>query len=329
MHMRPRAVQFSRLGDVDVLEVADIDVPSPGRGEVVVEVVSSAINHMETLLLRGEFAEELPVQFPQREGSDFAGRVLSVGAGVSTITPGMNVLGGVNRQAHATHVVVPAENVIPKPRHVPWEVAGALYLAGITAYNMVRSINVGAGETVVITAAAGGVGTIETSLARLHGARIIGTCSEKNADYLRNVGVVPVVYGDNLADRIREAGNGDNVVAYIDNSGGTNIEIAKELGVLDHRIRSLADRREVEVVAAKAEPDPSRTHTLSYLARLLDEHAMSIPISGFYPLEHVADAFVDLDRLRARGKVVLGTQPVHYKYQRVAPAGIIIRDMEK
>ncbi len=195
-----RAVRFDRYGDRSVLYVTEVPMPSPERGEVVVEVKAAAINPGEATIRSGALRDRFPATFPSGEGSDLAGIVFAVGDGVDEFAVGDAVLGfSFRRSSHATYVSVPISQLIHKPPELSWEVAGSLYVVGCTAYAAVRAVDARAGETVAVAAAAGGVGTVVVQLLALRGSRVLGIASEANADWLRSHGAVPVPYGDGLA----------------------------------------------------------------------------------------------------------------------------------
>jgi NADPH:quinone reductase-like Zn-dependent oxidoreductase len=310
MKQAGRAVVFDRYGDVDELHLVPQEMPEPGVDEIVVEVIAAAVNHMENYIRRGDFDGEVPLTFPARQGSCFAGIVRRRGEGVRSIRLGADVIGhAIGGGAHATYVVVPATAVVRKPEGMEWEVAGGLYLAGVTAMATMERLRPTSDDVVVITAAAGGVGHIEVQLARADGATVIGTCSAGNADYLRSLNVIPVVYGEGLEGRIREATKGRQVTAFIDNHG-TDAALAEALGVPGARFVSSADRRAIEVrfFTASAE-DREPTALLEQLVRLVERRTVRVLVSGFYPLDYVREAFAELDLRHARGKVILGMRP--------------------
>ncbi|MCM6761811.1 NADP-dependent oxidoreductase [Rathayibacter sp. ZW T2_19] len=305
-----RVVQYSRFGGVDVLEVAEVPRPVPGRGEVLVEVLSAGVNHMEAFIREGRFDSDHSAVFPMRQGTDLAGVVVGLGEGVTDLKLKSDVVGHALVGSHATHVVVPRENLVPKPASVSWEVGGALFLAGVTAWRALEAVHVGAGDTVVVSAAAGGVGSLEIQLAKLRGATVIGTCGERNFDYLRQIGVKPIVYGDGIADRIREVAPG-GVTAFLDNFGG-NDELAASLGIEGSRYHSSDDRKEIELRAVwpDAETAAQDTEILGELVGLVAAQKLRVLVSGFYPYGLVQDAFDDLEKRHSRGKIVLGMNPV-------------------
>ena len=293
------------------MQIVEIEMPKPGPGEILVEVMAAGINHVESLLRRGEYPDEFEVEFPVGQGSDFAGLVTSVGEGVTRFKKNDEVLGHTAMASHATHIVVPARNAVAKPAALGWEVAGSLFLAGFAATETIQAVNVGKGDTVVISAAAGGVGSMQAHLAMNRGARVIGTCGERNFDYLRQIGVTPVVYGAGLTERIRAVAPG-GVSAYLDNFGQDNADVATELGVSPARFRSSDHRRKLELEAMH--PSDERrveyTRTLEHLAALAADRSVNVLISGFYPFDRIGEAFDDLEKRHARGKVVVGMRPV-------------------
>ncbi|WP_165068541.1 NADP-dependent oxidoreductase [Marisediminicola senii] len=324
----PRTVQFASFGDAGVLDIVEMPPPVAGPGEVVVEVLAAGVNHVEAFLRQGRFTDELPVDLPARQGTDFAGLVTSIGPGVTSFARGSEVLGHTSMASHATHIVVPQSHLVAKPPSLEWEVAGSLFLAGLAASEAIRRVRVNRGDTVVISAAAGGVGSMEAHLAMNAGATVIGTCGERNFDYLRQIGVKPVVYGDGLADRIREIAP-RGVDAYIDNFGEYNKAVADDLGVSASRFQSSENRRDIELRAMRPGPEDvaAQTSTLARLAGLAAERKVRVLISGFYPFDQVREAFDDLEKKHSRGKVVLGMRPVDNSFHGLG--GRKVRDIHE
>jgi NADPH:quinone reductase-like Zn-dependent oxidoreductase len=212
-----------------------------------------------------------------------------------------------NRASHAELVVVEAANLTPKPAGVPWEVAGSLHVAGTTAVAAVRAVGASDGDTVVVSGAAGGVGSIAVQLAVHAGATVIGLASEPNHDWLRAHGVVPVTYGDGVADRVREATGSGPVDALIDLSGAGYVELGLELGVAPDRIDTIADFAAVEKHGVKGEGSAfaASAVTLAELAGLVDAGDLEVPIASTYPLEQVREAYRELEAGHTHGKIVL------------------------
>jgi len=303
----PRAVRFDAYGGVDVLKVVEVDRPVPGRGEVLVRVRAAGINPGEAKIRDGTLAARWPSTFPSGEGSDLAGVVEELGEGVTGFAVGEDVIGWTdNRASHAELVVVDAAHLVRKPAGVSWEAAGALFVAGASAYAMVRAVSVSAGDTVVVSGAAGGVGSIAVQLARNAGATVIGLASEAHHDWLGDHGVIPISYGDGVAGRIRAA-SGGKVDSFLDTQGGGYVELALELGVRPERIDTIADYSAPAKYGVKAEGSTagSSAAVLAELAGQIEAGRLVIPIANVYPLDKVQDAYRELARGHTLGKIVL------------------------
>jgi NADPH:quinone reductase-like Zn-dependent oxidoreductase len=147
-----KAVRFDKYGGIEVLRVADVPVPEPAQGEVLVKVKAASINPGEAKIRQGTFHAIWPATFPSGEGSDFAGIVTKVGAGVQGVAAGNEVLGFTDRRAsHAEYVIAEARNLTAKPPKVPWEVAGSLAIAGSTAYASVQAVSLKPGDAVAVS----------------------------------------------------------------------------------------------------------------------------------------------------------------------------------
>jgi NADPH:quinone reductase-like Zn-dependent oxidoreductase len=303
----PQAVRFDQYGGIDVLRIAEVDRPVPGPGQVLVRVKVAAINPGEAKIRSGALAQRYPATFPSGEGSDLAGVVEEPGPGVTAFAVGDEVFGFTdNRASHAELVVVEAANLVRKPAGVSWEAAGSLYVAGATAYAMVRAVAVGQGDTVVVSGAAGGVGSIAVQLAKNAGATVIGLASEANHPWLASQGVIAVSYGQGAADRIRAASGGP-VDAFLDTFGSGYVELALELGVRPERIDTIADFAAEAKYGVKTDGNAAggNAKVLAELADLVDKGLLEIPIAKIYSLEQVQDAFQELELGHTHGKIVL------------------------
>jgi NADPH:quinone reductase-like Zn-dependent oxidoreductase len=301
-----RAVRFDEYGGIDVLKVVGVPPPVPGPGEVLVQVKAAGINPGEAKIRDGLLDSMWPATFPSGEGSDLAGIVAETGPGVTGFAAGDEVIGWTdNRASHAEYAVAEAEHLTPKPAAVPWDVAGALFVAGVTAFAAVRAVGLTAADTVVVSGAAGGVGSIAVQLARRTGATVIGLASEANHEWLRAHGVIPVTYGDGVADRIRQAAA--TVTAFIDTYGADYVELALELGVEPARIDTIADFAAVEKYGVKGDGSAagSSAAILAELAGLIAAGDLEIPIAATFPLDQVREAYRLLEPGHVRGKVVL------------------------
>jgi NADPH:quinone reductase-like Zn-dependent oxidoreductase len=181
-----------------------------------------------------------------------------------------------------------------------------LYVAGTTAYATVFAVDPGPADTVVVSGAAGGVGSLAVQLARRRGATVIGLASEPNHAWLKDRGVVPVAYGEGVAERIRQA-SGGNVDAFIDTVGDGYVDLAVELGVRPQRINTIRDWRAAAKVGARTDGEGAAACAVvvGELARLAARGELEVPIARTYPLERVRDAFRELERGHTHGKIVL------------------------
>jgi NADPH:quinone reductase-like Zn-dependent oxidoreductase len=303
----PKAVRFDHYGDVDVLDVVDVAAPIPGPGEVLVAVRAAGINPGEAAIRHGVMHELFPATFPSGQGSDLAGVVQAVGDGVTDWSPGDEVIGFTDgRASHAELVVADAENLTAKPPALDWETAGALFVAGSTAWAAVRAVVRGAGDTVVISGAAGGVGSIAVQLAARTGATVIGLASEGRHEWLRAHGVVPLVYGEGVEERIRAA-SGGSVDAFIDTYGSGYVDLALALGVPTDRIDTIIDFAAAERHGVRTDGNMvgASAAVLAELAELLAAGELEIPIAARYPLDEVRAAYRELEQRHTFGKIVL------------------------
>ncbi|MDO9354979.1 MAG: NADP-dependent oxidoreductase [Solirubrobacteraceae bacterium] len=300
-----KAVKFDRYGTDEVLEVREVDVPEPGAEEVLVKVRAAGINPGEIAIRSGVFEDRWPATFPSGLGSDFAGVVERVGEGVSAFAPGDEVLGWVGtRSSFAEYVVAPAETTVAKPEGLAWEVAGSLFVAPMAGYAAITAVAPKPGETVVVSGAAGGAGGVAAQLAVEAGARVIGLASERNHEWLRSRGIIPIAYGDGQEERVREAAP-DGVDALADTFGGGYTDLGIALGVSPERISTIFDFDAGERLGVQVVYSTESTEAVAELATLLVAGRVEIPIQRTYPLEQVRDAFKELSARRTRGKLVL------------------------
>ncbi|MFF0015787.1 NADP-dependent oxidoreductase [Streptomyces sp. NPDC005374] len=302
-----KAVRFHEYGGIDVLRVEEAARPSPGPGQVLVEVRAAGIQPGEVMIREGARHDRWPATFPSGQGSDLAGVVVEAGPQVRGFAVGDEVLGFTHsRASHAEFVVVDDVNIVHRPDGLSWEAAGALYVAGTTAYATVFAVDPVPGDTVVVSGAAGGVGSLAVQLARRRGATVIGLASERNHAWLKEHGVVPVAYGEGVAERIREAADG-GVDAFIDTFGDGYVDLAVELGVRPERINTIRDWRTASRVGARTygEGSAACAVVLGELARLAARGDLTVPIARVHPLEQVREAFRELERGHTHGKIVL------------------------
>jgi NADPH:quinone reductase-like Zn-dependent oxidoreductase len=301
-----RAVRFAEYGDADVLNVVEVPLPEPGAGQVLVQVKAAGINQGEAKIREGLMDSMWPATFPSGEGSDVAGIIAETGPGVAGVNIGDEVIGYTDERAsHAEYAVTPVKNLTPRPAGVPWEVAGALYVAGCTAYATVRAVELAAGDTVVIAGATGGVGCLAVQLAKLAGATVIGVASPANRQWLVDHGVIPVYYGQDIAGRIKQ--EVPRVDAFIDTFGGDYVQVAIDLGVLPARIDTIANFAAVDQFGVKAEGNAAGASAtvLEELAALIAAGRLELPVTETFPLAQVRAAYRRLAQGHVLGKIVL------------------------
>ncbi|MET0990807.1 MAG: NADP-dependent oxidoreductase [Lacisediminihabitans sp.] len=298
------AVSYARYGGPEVLEIIDVPEPHAGPGQVRVAVRAAGLNAFD-VKLRRDPAIMPSHTLPSRQGSEFSGVIDELGDGVAGLTVGDEVLGWAPLNAQAEYVVVNAKHVAAKPAALDWATAGALYSVGNTALRSTDAVAPGAADTVLVSAAAGGVGLLAAQFALRAGATVIGTASEANHEFLRGLGIIPVSYGPGLADRIRAVAP-QGITAVIDSAGEETVLAGLELGVAPTRINSVVYFEGAEKYGISTVGSGRKTSAeLWELASLVAAGELVLPIAATYPLEQVREAYERLESRHLRGKVVL------------------------
>ena len=295
------AARFDRFGPASVISVVEVEPPHPGPGEVRVRVRAVGLNPVDYKMREGTSRHS--VSLPSGIGRELAGTVDELGDGVTTLGVGDEVFGTLHIGALADYAVVPAGNLARKPAELDWIVAGSLALAGQTAFDSFASQAVTSADTVLVSAAAGGVGSIVAQLGRSSRATVLGTAGRSNQAYLASLGVIPVLYGPGLADRVRVAAP-SGVSVVFDHHGAETIEAALELGVDRSRINTIATDPGPFGIRRVGRGAPS-IRTLDTLAEMVVRGELTISIDAAYPLSEVVAAFERLERGHLRGKVVV------------------------
>jgi len=301
-----QAVVFDEYGAPDVLRLGELPLPEPGPGEVRVRVRAAGVQPADCATRSGWFAQRGigMAPFPRQLGNEFAGVVDAVADDVASFTAGDEVLGWATANAYAEAVVVPALQLVRKPVMMSWAVAGALSASGQTAHTAVEALAIRRGDTVLVHGAADGVGTMAVQLARLRGAHVIGTASRENHDYLRALGAEPVLYGPDLAQRVRTLAP-HGVHAALDGSGRGALAASIELGVDPSRIGTLVDFEDVQRLGVQAIRSQRSRERLQSLVDLHDAGLLRVHVRDIYPLAYAAVAHRDVENGHGRGKVVL------------------------
>lgn len=308
MQQQSKAVRLEAFGGPEVLDVREVPAPQAGPGQVRVRVTAAGLNPMDWIMTAdADTAARFGLSLPAGFGTDYAGVVDQVGAGVTGFAPGDRVFGGALSRAVADFVVIDpaagiaANEVHHTPEGVDDRTAATLAIAGRTASAALAVIDPGPDDTVLIGGAAGGVGVFAVQLARIAGARVLGTGSATSADFLRDLGAEPVAYGAGLADRVRALAPG-GVTAVLDLHGTDTAHTARELGVLDGRICTIAAQID-GVSAANGANAPAGA--LEEIARLVAAGRLRVPVAASFPIEQIRRAAELQGGRHVHGKVVI------------------------
>jgi NADPH:quinone reductase-like Zn-dependent oxidoreductase len=301
-----RTVQFSEYGGTDVLAAVDAPALTAGPGQVRIEVRAAGINPIDWKIMRGFMREMIPLTLPAGLGSDVAGVVDQVGTGVTEFQVGDEVMGRSLTPAISESALADPANLITKPADIGWDVAGSVAGAGGTAWAVLNQLGIKAGQTLLVHAAAGGVGTFAVQLAVARGARVIGTASERNFEYLRSIGAEPVSYGDGLLERVRAVAP-DGVDAVLDASGRGEIPLSIELAGGPDRVLTLvafdAADTGIQVFVGATEHDWGPA--LREIVSLLEQRRLTVPIWRTFPLAETAAALDASSAGHLNGKIVV------------------------
>jgi NADPH:quinone reductase-like Zn-dependent oxidoreductase len=302
-----QALTYDQYGAPDTLTLTDVPDPRVGPGEVLIRVRSASVNPVDWKVMAGYLDGLMQVDFPAIPGWDVAGVVEAVGLDTPEYSVGDEVMAYARKDwvQHGTFaelVAAPVRTVGRKPAGLDWHQAASLPLAGLTAYQLLTRLSTKESDTVLIHAAAGGVGLLAVQIAKAIGARVIGTASEGNHEFLRGLGAEPVTYGDGLAERVRElAPHGVDVV--LDLVGGV-LETTKAVLADGGRHGSITDNSVAEAggIAAWVRPDAA---DLEALAALVDAGRLTVPVAEVFALEDAAKAFQLSQGGHVRGKIAI------------------------
>jgi NADPH:quinone reductase-like Zn-dependent oxidoreductase len=297
-----RALQYTTYGGPEVLKWADAPEPHAGPGQIRIAVRAASVNPIDWKTFAGAMSGGKPMDGTGYLGYDAAGVVDEVGEGVTGVSVGDDVFGrGQNTQAE--YAVLSAWAA--KPPSVDWAVAAAAGVAGETGERTLRLLGIKAGDTIFIDGGAGGVGAVAVQMAVGRGARVIASASEANHGYLREIGAVPVVYGEGVADRVREAAGG-SVDAVLDVAGKTPIEDLISLVPEPSQVLSIANFTAGEAGArlTGGSADSRPVEALAEVAELLAQNKLVIKVQTF-PFDRAAEAYRISEAGHVRGKLVL------------------------
>jgi len=302
-----KAITFAEYGDPDILQLTDLPDPKVGPGEVLIRVRSASVNPVDWKVLKGYLDGLMVVEFPAIPGWDVSGVVEAVGLDTPEWSVGDEVIAYARKDwvqggTFAELVTAPVRTVARKPRSLDWHQAAALPLAGLTAYQLLARLGLKDGETVLVHAAAGGVGLFAVQIARALGARVIGTASEGNHEFLRGLGAEPVTYGAGLAERVRElAPEGVDVVAdFVGGVLDVTQAVLKDAG----RHGSITDGTVAEAGGLAAWVRPN-AEDLTALGDLADAGKLTVPVAEVFALADATKAFELSQTGHVRGKIAI------------------------
>ena len=301
-----RAAVFDRYGPPEVLRIAELPDPVPGPGQARVRVRAAGVQPFDVGVREG-WMRRGPGHFPHQVGQEFSGVVDLLGEGATGPAPGTAVLGSTMMNGQATHVVVPAADLVAKPAELSFPAAAALVAAGQTASGALTSLRVTAGDVLLVHGAAGSVGTLAVQLARLAGATVIGTASPANHSYLRELVAVPVAYGEGLVEAVRAVAPGPVTVA-LDAAGRGAVAASVALDVPRERIGTIVDDKDAAdfgTAVVRLARSPVR---LAEVVALAARGVLRMPVRA-YPFAQVAEAHAVVQAGHGRGKVVLLVEP--------------------
>ena len=304
-----KAISYRSYGGPEVLAFGEIRDPKVGPDAVLVKVRAAAVNPVDWKAREGYLQAGLEAVFPVIPGWDVSGVVVQPGAAVDEFAVGDEVIGYVredflSRGTFAEYVAAPVRTLARKPLSIGFEEAAGLPLCGLTAHQVLhRTLEVQEGETVLVHAAAGGVGSLAVQLARHAGCRVVGTAGPHNHDYVRRLGGEPVEYGDGLAARLRELVP-DGFDAAFDTVGGEALRVSAETLAPGGRLASIADAEVFSYGGRYAFVRPDATD-LAHLAGLAEQGIVSVHVDRVFPLERAADAYRLNEEGRTRGKIVV------------------------
>ena len=296
------ALQFTEYGGPEVIRLGEAPEPHAGPGQIRILVRAASVNAIDWKIRSGLYAQGKPLEGTTYSGFDAAGVVDEVGEGVTDVAVGDDVF-GLGKNTHAEYALL--NSWAHKPASVDWAVAAAAGTVAETAERVLRLLGVDDGSTIFIDGGAGGVGSAATQLAKARGATVIASASEGNQDYLREIGAIPVIYGDGMLERVR-ALQVDKIDAVLDAVGKTPIGDLISLAPEPPQVVSIANFAAVEAGARATGggPDSQPMKALAEAAELLEQSKLVIKIQTF-PFERAAEAHQISQDGHVRGKLVL------------------------
>jgi NADPH:quinone reductase-like Zn-dependent oxidoreductase len=297
-----KAVQFSEYGGSEVMHVVEVDEPHAGPGQVRIAVRAAGVNPSDWKRRDGQYRDFEEVTFPSGFGVEASGVVDEVGPGVSNIAVG-NAVFGFGEDTMAEYAVL--THWAHKPDDLSFEVAGGLPVIVDTATRALDEVGVKCGQTLLVSGAAGGIGSAVLQFTRLRGITVIGAASAQKHDYLRELGAIPTTYGPGLAERVRELAP-EGVYAALDLAGSGIIPELIEIVGNPQRVLSVADFS-AEQHGAKFSHGPPKNpeRVFADVARLCSQGFFRLRVEQTFSLEQTAEAQEVSAKGRVTGKLVI------------------------
>jgi NADPH:quinone reductase-like Zn-dependent oxidoreductase len=298
-----RAVQYDQYGGPDVLHVGELAEPHAGAGQVRVEVRAVGVNPIDWKRRSGAMAQFMPVEFPSVPGEEVAGVVDEVGDGVDDVAVGDEVFGIAVGGGAAEYALL--AHYAGKPAGLSWAEAAGLPAVTETAVRALDLLGVVADQTFLVNGAAGGVGTAAVQFARVRGARVIGTASEANHEFLRTLGAEPTTYGEGMVDRVRQLAPA-GVDRALDTAGrGALVDLIEITGSPDNVVTTADFSAAEHGVHATTGADKRAWQALGQAAELYEAGRFSMPVEQAFPLDQAPEAQRISQAGHVRGKLVL------------------------
>ncbi|AOS63654.1 NADP-dependent oxidoreductase [Actinoalloteichus hymeniacidonis] len=298
-----QSIQFAEYGGADRLGLVEVPIPEPGPGQVRVAVRCAGVNPIDWKQRSGAMADVAPLDLPHTPGVELSGIVDAIGEGVE-FRIGHEVFGWSDSGSYAEYAL--ATTVVTKPEDLSWRDAATLPVAGEAALRVLR-LGAGAGQTLLIHGASGGVGSLATQLAVDQGATVLGVASKDSAEYVRSLGATPVIYGEGLVDQVREiAPNGVDAVFDAAGRGALPDSVTLRGGSTD-RIVTIADpaAQEIGIPFDSGDPADHSNDTLTRLADMVVAGKLRIKHATNLPLSYAAQAQRLSETGHSGGKITL------------------------
>lgn len=297
-----KAIQYSEYGGPEVLTVVEVAEPHAGAGQVRIAVHAVGVNPADWKRFTGYFRDFMPVEFPALMGFEASGVVDEVGEGVTDVAVGDAVF-GLGASTLAEYAVL--SSWTRKPENMSFEVAGGLAVVSETGRRSLEEVGVKPGQTLLVSGAAGGVGSAVIQFARHRGITVIGTASEAKHDYLRGLGAIPTTYGPGLAERVKALAP-QGVDAVVDLAGSGIIPELIEIVGEPSRVISLSDFSAPQYGAQfSTQPLEHPERALAEAARLYAEGGLQLQLAKTFEMAQAGEAYALSIDGHVAGKLVI------------------------